>query len=596
MKDPSPVPAPEHSDQPPEVPLDSWKEIASYVKRDVSTVQRWENREGMPVHRHVHHKRGSVYAYGSELDAWLQSRRLRLEEEKEPGVETAGEAESDQGPSRTSWARLWLVLCGIAVLALGAVAYRTTRSRAGGATRSKIKSLAVLPLKNLSGDPAQEYFADGMTEELIGRLSNIRGLRVISRTSAMHFKHTQLPLPEIARTLQVDAIVEGSVMREGNRLRVHAQLIRAATDEHFWSENYDREVGNALVLQSEVAESIARRVEVTVTGEEHAKLVAARQVAPEVYESFLKGEFALKQGSRAEVQQSITYYEEAIRKDPSFAPAYLGLSDAYGSLGNVFYGGIPDEARTRAIHAARKALELDPQLAEAHDVLADIDMKQWHWADAKTEYQRALESNPNDVAAHSGFAHWLLCQGRTEEALALSQRARERDPIGITGTDIGWILFHARHYEDAIRELRSELAVRPDDVWALWFLGFALVANHQPEQAIAVLEKALTIEHSSAVIGVLIRAYAHAGQRQHALRLLAELQTRKQAGYVPAAAFVNAYLGLGDNEQAFAWLERAYQEQSEILTYAKVHPYFDPLRDDPRFVDLVSRVGLDQSY
>ncbi len=492
--------------------------------------------------------------------------------------------------------RLWLIGiagCVVAVVALGG---RQWRHRMTAPAAPAIQSLAVLPLENLSGDPSQEYFSDGMTEELIGRLSNIHGLRVISRTSAMHFKHTQLSLPEIARTLRVDAIVEGSVMREGNRLRVHAQLIRAATDEHFWSENYDREVGDALVLQSEVAESIARRVEVTVTGEERARLVGARHVSPEVYESFLKGEFAVKQGSREEVQQSITYYQEAIRKDATFAPAYLGLANAYGNLGSVFYGGAPDEARTRAIHSARKALELDPQLAEAHDILADIDMKQWHWADAKAEYQRALESNPNDVAAHSGFAHWLLCQGRPEEALALSQRARERDPIGITGTDIGWTLFHARHYEEAIRELRSELAVRPDDVYALWFLGFALVANHQPEQAIAVLEKALTIERSAAVIGVLIRAYAHAGQRQDALRLLAELKKRRQASYVPAAAFVNAYLGLGDNEQAFAWLERAFQEQSEILTYAKVHPYFDPLRDDPRFVDLVRRVGLDKSY
>lgn len=495
--------------------------------------------------------------------------------------------------------RLWLIgiaACVVAVLAVVALGWRQWPHRMPAPVAPAIQSLAVLPLENLSGDPSQEYFSDGMTEELIGRLSNIHGLRVISRTSAMHFKHTQLSLPEIARTLRVDAIVEGSVMREGNRLRVHAQLIRAATDEHFWSENYDRDVGDALVLQSEVAESIARRVEVTVTGEERARLVGARHVSTEVYESYLKGEFAVKQGSKAEVQQSITYFQEAIRNDPSFAPAYLGLANAYGSLGSVFYGDAPNEARTIAIHAARKALELDPQLAEANDLFADIDMKQWHWADAKAEYQRALESNPNDVAAHSGFAHWLLCQGRTEEALALSQRARERDPIGITGTDIGWALFHARHYEEAIRELRSELAVRPDDVYALWFLGFALVANHRPEQAIPVLEKALTIERSAAVIGVLIRAYAHAGQRQDALRLLAELKKRRQASYVPAAAFVNAYLGLGDNEQAFAWLERAFQEQSEILTYAKVHPYFDPLRDDPRFVDLVRRVGLDKSY
>jgi len=204
--------------------------------------------------------------------------------------------------------------------------------------------------------------------------------------------------------------------------------------------------------------------------------------------------------------------------------------------------------------------------------------------------------NPNDAVAQNGFADWLLSQGRPEEALAWARRAREHDPLAVSGVKIGWILFQARHYEEAIHELRSVLAVLPDHTGALWFLGFALVANHQPEQAIAILEKALTIERSAAVIGVLIRAYAHAGQRQDALRLLAELKKRKQACYVPTAAFVNAYLGLGDNEQAFAWLERAYQEQSEILTYAKVHPYFDPLRGDPRFVDLVRRLGLDKSY
>src|SRR5438067_1294532 len=217
MKDPSPVLPPELSDQPPEDPLDSWKEIASYVKRDISTVQRWENREGMPVHRHIHRKRGSVYAYSSELDAWLQGRRPRLEEEeKERRAKAPEEAGGDQGPSGTLGARRWLVLCGIAVLAVLALPYLTIRSRTGGP--SKINSLAVLPLKNLSGDPAQEYFADGMTEAIIGRLSMIRGLRVISRTSVMRFKDTRTPVPEIAKALSVDAMVEGSVIREGGRV------------------------------------------------------------------------------------------------------------------------------------------------------------------------------------------------------------------------------------------------------------------------------------------------------------------------------------------------------------------------------------------
>jgi TolB-like protein len=437
--------------------LDSWKEIASYLKRDVSTVQRWENREGMPVHRHAHHKRGSVYAYSSELDAWLQSRRLRPEEEdREHIAERSEEAGGDRGPSGISLARRWLVLSGIAVFALLGVTYLTTRRRGGGATRSKIKSLAVLPLKNLSGDSAQEYFADGMTEEIIGRLSMIRGLRVISRTSVMYFKDPRISAPEIAKALNVDAIVEGSVMREGSRVRVHAQLIRGATDEHFWSETYDRELGDALALECEVAQAIAGRVEVTVTGVERARLVAARQVSPEVYESYLKGRFA-QNYSRADVGKRIAYFEDTIEEDPAFAPAYVGLASAYRELGTPGIGGAPpSEVRPKLISATRKALELDPALPEAHALLADVYQEQWLWKDAEGEYKLALELNPNDAGAHLALAGWLLCQGRTE-ALAWSQRARELDPFGVTGDSIGWIPFQSRRYDEAIRELRSNL-------------------------------------------------------------------------------------------------------------------------------------------
>ena len=596
MKDPLPVSSPAVSEQPPEAPLDSWKEIATYVKRDVSTVQRWEKREGMPVHRHVHDKRGSVYAYSSELDAWLQSRKLRLEEEeKERRAETQVEAEGDGRPSRILRVRRRLVLSGVAALALIAVVYLMIRSRMADSAQPKIKSLAVLPLKNLSGDPTQEYLADGMTEALIGRLAGIHNLRVISRTSVMRFKDTQLSVPEIARTLGVDAIVEGSVIREGNRIRVHAQLIRGQTDEHFWSETYDRELQDALALESDVAQSIARKVEVTVTGKEQARLTAVRSASPDVYESYLKAQFALdKSNSRADIEQSIGYFEEAIKRDPAFAPAYVGLATAYSEVSTVFIGAPPEQARPKIMSAARKALELDPDLSEPHVLLADMDQKQWQWAEAEAEYRRALESNPNDAAAHLGFADWLLCQGRTEEALAWAQRGRELDPLAVSGTGIGWILFQARRYDEAIHELHSVLAVRPDDAGALWDLGFALIANRQAEEAIPILEKALSVsDRSPGVIGVLVRAYAHAGRRADALRLLAELKRRKQAGYVPAGAFVNAYLGLGENEQAFVWLEQAYKEQSKILQFLKVHPFLDPIRSDPLFADLVRRVGLD---
>jgi TolB-like protein/Tfp pilus assembly protein PilF len=593
-----PFPGTPPPETPPETRLDSWKEIAAHLNRDVTTVQRWEKREGMPVHRHLHDRMGSVYAFSSELDAWLQSRRLRLEEvEKERRAETPVDAEGDHGPRGTPRARRWLVLGGVTVLALLAVTYVMTRSRSRDATRPKITSLAVLPLKNLSGDPTQEYLADGMTEALIGRLSRIHDLRVISRTSVMHFKDTQLSVPEIARTLRVDAIVEGSVIRDGSRIRVHAQLIRGATDEHFWSETYDRELRDALALESEVAQSIARKVEVTVTGEEHERLTAVRSVSPEVYESYLKGVFALdKSNGKAGLEEGIGHFEEATRRDPTFAPAYVGLANAYTEMSTVFIGGRPEELRPKVISAARKALELDPELAEAHVLLADMQKNQWQWAEAEAEYRRALDLNPSDAIAQNGFADWLLSQGRAEEALAWARRAREHDPLAVSGTRIGWILFQARRYEEAIHELRSVLAVLPDHTGALWFLGFALIANGQADEAIPVLEKVVSIsDRSPAAIGVLIRAYAHAGRRADALRLLGELKRRREIDYVPAAAFVNAYLGLGDNEQAFAWLERAYQEQSNILQFLKVHPFFDPLRDDPRFADLLRRVGLDQA-
>ena len=573
--------------------LESWKEIAAYVRRDVTTARRWERREGLPVYRILHSKLGSVYAYTTELDVWRDGRAGAATDvpDADPVLEIARHGLR---------ARRWLVVCGVAMLALLVVAYFTTRTRLRGPTGSKIKSLAVLPLKNLSGDPTQEYLADGMTEALIGRLSSIHDLRVISRTSAMQFKNSSLSVPEIARTLHVDAIVEGSVIRDASRIRVHAQLIRAATDEHFWSETYDRELGNTLGLESDVAQTIAERVEVTVTRAERARLVAARQVSPDVYENFLKGQFVEKSNRPAARQKSIAYFEEAIKRDPAFAPAYLGLAQAYAELGSPGVAGAPpNEVQPKVISAVRRALELDPALPGAHAIMGSLYQMQWQWNDAEREYKLALELDPNDAGAHLSFSNWLLSQGRTEEALAWSRRARELDPIGITGNTVGWILFQSRHYDEAIRELRSDLAVRHDDAstyWSCWFLGFALIANGQPDEAIPVLEKALALsERNPAVIGVLVRAYAHAGRRAEALRLLDELKRRQQKGYVPTAAFVNAYLGLGDNEQAFAWLERAYKEHSMILQYIRVHPFFDPLRGDPRLADLVRRIGLDQA-
>lgn len=514
----------------------------------------------------------------------------------EAGGKAAANREIGDG-RKTLGKRDWLVLAGIAVVALFAVAYLPIKSHMGNAARPRINSLAVLPLKNLSGDPGQEYLADGMTETLIGRLSTIHDLRVISRTSVMRFKDTQLSVPEIAKALGADAIVEGSVIREGDRIRVHAQLIRAATDEHFWSESYDREFQDILSLESEVAQAIARKVEVTVSGEEHARLIAVRRVAPEAHESYLKGLRQLNQSNtRADktgIEKSIPYFETAIRSDATFAPAYVALANAYMSLSLVVVGGEPDELRPKATSATRKALELDPELADAHTLLARIYLAQWQWGYSEAEFNRALQLNPNDANAQMGLANWLLCQGRTDEAIAWSQRARRLDPLGFAGFSDGWILFQSRHYEEAIGELRSAIAVNPDDAWAHWLLGFVLIADGHPSNAIPVLDKTVSMmKRSPGSIGVLAMAYAHTGRRKDALRLIDELKQRRKKGYVPAAAFAIPYLALGENDRAFEWLERAYNEHSTMLQFLKVYPGFDPVRGDARFLDLLRRVGL----
>jgi tetratricopeptide (TPR) repeat protein len=387
--------------------------------------------------------------------------------------------------------------------------------------------------------------------------------------------------------------VEGSVIREGNRIRVHAQLIRASTDEHFWSETYDRDLGDALTLESEVAQAIAHRVEATVTGDERARLVTARPVSPDVYESYLKGLVAIDT-SRADVEASIANFNEAIRKDPTFAPAYVGLANAYDRLDSILVGGAPpNETRPKVISSAQKALELDPQISEAHVILGFAYMNLWRWVESEAEIRRALDLNPNDVRAHWALAWWLMGHGRVEEALASARRQRELDPLGLSGESITWTLFCARRYAEAIQEFQSRLAVQRNDGPALWDLGWALIFNDQAQEAIPVLEKAVSLtDRSPGVISALVWAYVRSGRRADAIRLLEELKKRERAGYVPAAAMVNSYLALGENDEAFAWLERAFQEHSGLLKFIKVFPPFDSIRGDPRFQDLVRRVGL----
>jgi TolB-like protein/Flp pilus assembly protein TadD len=569
--------------------LESWKEIAAYLGRDVTTVRRWEKREGLPVRRLHHSKLGSVFAYTAELDAWRDERAPTAASD-DPDARQVSEVVQPGAYARRAAALVALAL------ALAAGLFWLVRGRSSiqpASANGGIRSLAVLPLQNFSGNPEQDYLSDGMTEALIARLSAIHSLRVISRTSAMQFKGTRKSVPAIGKELNVDAVIEGSVLRSGDKIRITVQLIRADTDEHLWSGTYDRELQDVLALQSDVTQGIAGHIESAVTGGRRGSPVAPRTVAPDVYEAYLKGRFALHKNTQVGFKEAITHFEQAINGQATFAPAYAGLADAYSQLGLVFFGASPLEVRPKVLAAARKALELDPELAEAHVLLADALQKNWQWTEAETEYKQAIALSPSDDDAHASFAYWFLCQGRTQEALSWARRAQELDPLALHGIEVGWILFHARRYDEAIQELRTVLTIEPENPMALWFLGFSFIGAEQFDQAIQVLEKTANVSHrSSAVLGVLVHAYAGAGRRTEALRVLGELHQRRQTGYVPPAAFLNAYLGLGDTENAFVWMGRAAEERSNIMQFLKVHPFFDSVRGDPRFAEYLRRANF----
>ena len=569
--------------------LESWKEIAAYLGRDVTTVRRWEKHEGLPVYRLLHHKLGSVYAYAAELDAW-RDKRAPAAATDAPDARQVSEVVRTGAHARTVAALAALALALVAGL-IWLVRERTAIQPASA--NGGIRSIAVLPLQNFSGNPEQDYLSDGMTEALIARLSAIRALRVISRTSAMQFKGTRKSVPAIGKELNVDAVIEGSVLRSGGKIRVTVQLIRADTDEHLWSGTYDREVQDVLVLQSDVTQGIAHHIEIAVAGGQRGSPVPPRTVARDVYEAYLKGRYALHKNSRAGLEEALLHFQAAVNADGTFAPAYAGLAATHATLGLVFYGEPPGETRPKMLVAARRALELDPELVEARVLLADALQKDWNWAEAEAEYRQAIELSPSDASARAGLADWLLCQGRTEEALASARRAQELDPLAFDSSQVGWILFHARRYNEAIPELRTAVTIEPKDPMSLWILGFALTGAGQFDEAIRTLEKAASLsDRNPAVLGVLVRAYARGGRRAEALRVLGELHRRRQRGYVPAAAFLNAYLGLGDTEEAFAWLERAVEERSNIMQFLKVHPFFDSLRGDPRFAEFLRRANF----
>jgi TolB-like protein/Tfp pilus assembly protein PilF len=496
-------------------------------------------------------------------------------------------------PVARSW-RWRIMVVATLLLGIGWFAWRLIRPMLfGRSDLGRISSLAVLPLKNLSNDQEQEYFADGMTEDLITRLAKIQSLRVISRTSVMWYKASKEPLPEIARRLGVDAVLEGAVLRSGGHVRITAQLIRAAPEQHLWSESYERNLWDVLALQSDVAQAIAHEIQIKLTPEERSRLTSTHTVDPEAYEAYLKGYYFGNKRTDAGLRKSLQYFQQAIDKNPRYAPAYLGLADSYTLLG-AYSLLSSKEAFPKAEAAAAKALSLDNGLAGAHAALAFANLSfDWDWTAAEREFKEALRLDPNNATAHEYYAEYFVAMGQPEEAIAEDKRARELDPLSLDiNAQLGRVYRDARQYDQAIDQCRKTLELDPSFTMAHWCLGLAYVGKKMYQDAIGEFQKARSAGGCPCELAALGYTYAMAGDRPEARRILREMQNLSEQAYAFSYLIAEVYTGLGENDRAFEWLNKAYQQRDCQLTWLKLDPMIDALRPDPRFQDLVRRVGL----
>jgi TolB-like protein/DNA-binding winged helix-turn-helix (wHTH) protein/Flp pilus assembly protein TadD len=490
-------------------------------------------------------------------------------------------------------ARNWrLVGFGLALVLAGVLPWILYTSRDSAPA---VRSLAVLPLKNLSGDLSQDYFTDGMTEGLIMRLGQISALRVISSRSVMHYKGVEKPLAEIARELDVQAVVEGSVLRSGDQVRISTQLIRVPADEQVWSRSYEGDLRDALALQSKVAQAIAEQIRATLSSRQREALRQVRPVNPSAYEAYLKGRYFWNKRTADSLLKAIDYFSRAIQTDPTYAEAYSGLADSYALAGDWLYGVLsPNDAFRQARAAATRALALDDTLGEAHTSLAfSLDLYAWDWAAADKEYQRAIELNPGYATAHHWYGWHLLVMGRTSEGIFEMRRAESLDPLSlIISADLAEALCIAHLYDESVQQSKRTLDMDPDFAVAHYQLGQALAQKHLYDEAIAEFQRAIELSgHSGTFESNLAYVYALSGRKVEAENIMKDLKARLDKNPSTDANIALVYVGLGDHDQAMIWLDKAYEGRfnPSIL----LRPGFDPLRSDARFEDLRHRLGLE---
>ncbi len=523
-----------------------------------------------------------------------KDRTLRLRDVGDARIEIE---EALVAPHRRRMPRRQLVvLAGVALVTLVAVPLGLNlgglRDRLfGTAAPVRIRSIAVLPLTNLSGDHEQDYFADGMTDTLISDLAKIGELRVISRTSVMRYKDANKPLPEIAKELNVDAVVEGSVLRASGQVRITAQLIGAVPERHLWAKSYDRELRDVLALHSEVAQAIAQEIRISLTPLEKVHLARARAVQPDAYEAYLKGSYYYNSGDD---EKSIESYHQAINLDPDYAPAYAGLAQNYYIPG--LFGILPpNEAFVKMREAALKALEKDDALADAYGSLALVKLHyDWDWEGAEKDFRHALELNPNQADIHHNYAHYLMAMDRPEESVAESKRAVELDPFSAPLIAcLGWHDLFAHQYDQASSQALEGLQMNPKNLWAHRVLGWAYEQQSMFDQAIAEFRRTASITKGRPIdAGSLGHALALSGRKQEAREVIAKLTEQAKLSYVPPYDIAIVYAGLGDKDRAFDWLQKAYQDRSAFLVHVRWDPRLANLRSDPRFADLLRRMNL----
>jgi TolB-like protein len=526
--------------------LESWKEIGTYLNRTARTVQRWERTKGLPVRRLPGGEMARVYALRSELDAWRSSRGIHLQE--------------------------------------------------AALTPASLPSIAVLPFTNMSADKENEYFCDGLSEELINALSHIRELRVAARTSAFAFKGKEIDIREVGKRLNVGAILEGSVRKSVQRLRITAQLLNVEDGYYIWSGQFDREMKDIFDIQEEISLTIVDHLKLTLLKDEKEKILKRHTENYEAYEYYLKGRYFWYRRYEKGLQRALQYFQQAVEKDPGYALPYMGIADTFASLG-VFSFMSPFHAFSRAKAAANKALEIDPELAEPYASLGWIALwHDWDWQAAETFFLRAIQMQPDYAPVHQWYGNCLACMGRFDESIQEGRKACELEPLEpINSTQLGFEFHLARRFDESIGELRRVIESDPEFSVAYWLQSGNFMVKKMWAEAI-VMSKRFVELSGEAVIGVsaLGLAYGSAGMKDDALKILERLDGISKDRYVGSFWRAMVWIGLGEKNKALGNLEKAYLERESIMAGLKVWPLLDGLRLEPRFQALLKKMKLDK--